>query len=129
MLCPLQALLERHAKLYIVGVSAVTNLLGSRRDDTTAWPTLDAIPDLLAEGMTVFTRTLVADLTAILELPEKTEGIAILNPTTVAIANDNDFDLGDFDAQGHNMGESLKSQILTVRLPQPLSIQGGTPAS
>jgi hypothetical protein len=117
------------ARLYTVDLRSAMNLLGTRWDDASTTPSLEAIPDLATEGVTVLARTLVADLNAIAELPEKIEGIAILDATTVAIANDNDFDLGDFDAQGNNVGEGLKSQILTVTLPQPLPSQGGTPSS
>lgn len=111
------------ARLYLVDLGTATNLIGTRWDDPTTSPSLEATSDLSAEGVTVLTRTEVANLNAIPELPEKIEGIAILDATTVAIANDNDFDLGGFDQQGSNVGAGIRSQILTVTLPQPLPYQ------
>jgi hypothetical protein len=108
------------ARLYLVDLSTATNLIGSRWDDRATTPSLEATSDPSAEGLALLTRTLLADLSTIPEVPEKIEGIAILDPTTVALANDNDFDIGKLDLSGNNVGEGRKSQIITVTLPRPL---------
>lgn len=65
-------------------------------------------------------KTLLTELSAIPEMPEKIEGVAIIDASTVAVDNDNDFDIGNIDQSGNNVGAGLKSQILMVTLPQPL---------
>jgi hypothetical protein len=108
------------ARLYLVDLAAAASLLGTHWDDPLTIPSLESMADPAAEGVSMLGRTLVADLSTIPGLPEKLEGIAILDSTTVAIANDNDFDLGKLDQYGNNVGEGVKSQILMVTLPQPL---------
>jgi hypothetical protein len=57
-------------------------------------------------------------------IPQKIEGISLVNPTLLAIANDNDFGLVDettFDADGNLSNDTgAKSQIIFVKLPHPL---------
>ena len=65
-------------------------------------------------------KSLVVDLSTISEMPDKIEGVAIVDRSTVAVANDNDFDIGNFDASGKNVGQGLQSKILLVTLPRPL---------
>jgi hypothetical protein len=36
------------------------------------------------------------------------------------VANDNDFDIGTFDADGNNVGVGLKSRILVITLTTPV---------
>jgi hypothetical protein len=50
-------------------------------------------------------------------MPEKVEGLAIINATTLAIANDNDFDVGAIGPDGMNQGTQKKSYIITLRVP------------
>ena len=54
------------------------------------------------------------DLTPLPGVPGKLEGLAILDPSTIVVANDNDFDIGKFDKKGDNDGKGDKSQIVTV---------------
>jgi hypothetical protein len=108
------------ARLYLVDLNGAVNLMGTRWDDPATTPSLEAITDPAAEGVTPLVRTLIADLSAIPEMPEKIEGVAIIDASTVAVANDNDFDIGNIDQLGNNIGSGLKSQILTVKLPAPL---------
>ena len=108
------------ARLYLVDLNGAVNLMGTHWDDPATTPSLEAITDPAAEGVVPLARTLIADLSTIPEMPEKIEGIAIIDGSTVAVANDNDFDIGDMDQFGNNIGSGLKSQILVVTLPQPL---------
>lgn len=111
---------DAEARLYLADLAGTSNLLGSSWDDPSAAPSLELLSDAGAAGVIPLTRTLLADLSPIPGLPQKIEGIAIVDGQTVAVANDNDFDLGELDADGNNLGEGVRSQILLVRLPQPL---------
>jgi hypothetical protein len=110
------------AKLYRVDLKAATNILGSRWDDARTSPALEALNDLSGAGFKPLEKTLVVDLGGIAGIPEKIEGIAVVDQNTVAISNDNDFDIGDFDAQGNNVGKGTKNTILFIQLPQPLQL-------
>jgi hypothetical protein len=110
------------ARLYLVALGGATNLLGSSWDDPATVPGLEATTDLAGAGVAALDKTLVADLSAMPEVPEKIEGVAILDPVTVAVANDNDFDLGEADQDGNNVGNGRTSQILTIALPRPLPL-------
>ena len=50
-------------------------------------------------------------------MPQKIEGVAVVDATTVAVANDNDFDIGEINAAGQNVGEGRRSLLLIVRTP------------
>jgi Esterase-like activity of phytase len=52
----------------------------------------EVLADPATSEVRVLPKTLVLDLSAIKGMPEKIEGIALLDQNTLAIANDNDFD-------------------------------------
>jgi hypothetical protein len=104
------------AKVYIVEAANATNILGSAWDDPATSPTLEATADLAAAGVTPLAKTLLVDLDALEGMPDKIEGMALIDGTTIAVANDNDFDIGEIGADGKNVGEGKKSQILVVRV-------------
>ena len=113
------------AKLYSVDLSQATNILGSKWNDAKTAPTLEALADPATAGVRVLPKTLVLDLSSIKGMPEKIEGIALLDPNTLAVANDNDFDSEEskYDADGNNIGKGKISQILTISLAKPLPLQ------
>jgi len=76
-------------------------------------------------------KSLLIDLSTVEGIPGKIEGVAVIDDTTVAVANDNDFDIGDFDADGRHLGEGKTSQILVVQTPSISgnTNQAGTPAA
>jgi hypothetical protein len=108
------------ARLYTTALGGAHNILGSAWDNPMTEPSLESVADLAALGVRTLAKTEVANLSAIREMPEKIEGIAIVDATTVAVTNDNDFDIGTFDQYGNNRGEGLKTQVLTVTLDRPL---------
>jgi Esterase-like activity of phytase len=108
------------ARLYLADLTNATSILGTRWDDPQTTPSLEALAELSAGDLAPLPKSLTVDLTSVPGLPEKIEGVTIVNATTVAVANDNDFDVGTFDASGNNVGKGVRSQILLVRLPRPL---------
>jgi hypothetical protein len=107
------------AKLYLVDLSKADNILGSAWDDAKTTPSLEAVTDLAAANVKALPKTLVLDLDK-LDAPDKIEGIALIDKSTLVIANDNDFDIGDFDAEGNHIGAGLKSQVWVITLDTPL---------
>ncbi|MER7207673.1 esterase-like activity of phytase family protein [Streptosporangium sp. NPDC000239] len=113
----LQERTDAVARLYTVDVRRATNLLGGAQDDPATKPSLEAS---LPKNVTVATKSLAVDLAAIPGLPGKIEGVTVLGPKTIAIANDNDFGLGSFGSDGRLVDSGVTSRILTISLPRPL---------
>ncbi|WP_061296559.1 esterase-like activity of phytase family protein [Herbidospora cretacea] len=110
---------DRVAHIYEINLAKAKNLLGGRYDDASTTPSLEALTDLTQ--VRPAPKTLIADLSKVAPtLPGKVEGLAILDPRTIAVANDNDFGLGEFGADGRLIDSGVKSRIVTIRLPKPL---------
>jgi hypothetical protein len=116
------------AKLYSVDLSQATNVLGSKWNDTKTAPALEALADPAAAEVRVLPKSLVLDLSSLAGMPEKIEGIALIDQSTIAVSNDNDFDSEEskYDAAGNNIGKGKISQILTISLAKPLPLPQST---
>jgi Esterase-like activity of phytase len=112
------------AKLYSVDVSQATNILNTKWNDPKTAPTFEGLADPATAEIRPLPKTLVLDLSSLKGMPEKIEGIAIIDRNTIAIANDNDFDSeeGKTDAEGNNVGKGKKSQIHIISLSKPLPL-------
>jgi hypothetical protein len=106
-------------KLYLVRLSGATNILGGELDDPAHTPSLEqATP----AGVTPLAKSLLLDVTAAVpNAPTKIEGVAVRDPSTIAVANDNDFGMRDgpaaFDASGRQNDTGIPSRLLVLRLP------------
>ena len=78
--------------------------------------------------MIVLRKSLVLDLSSLKGMPDKIEGVAVLDHDPIAVSNDNDFDSEEskYDDQGNNVGKGKISQILTIYLAKPLPLQQST---
>ncbi|HVH90954.1 MAG TPA: esterase-like activity of phytase family protein, partial [Candidatus Acidoferrum sp.] len=112
------------AKLYSVDMSKATNILNTQWDDPKTAPALEALHDPARAQVRVLPKSLVLDLSSLSGMPEKIEGIALLDRHTIAVANDNDFDSEDskYDAEGNDIGKGKKTQILVISLSKPLPL-------
>ena len=108
------------ARLYKIDLKGATNILDSKWDEMSTVPTLESLDDLSAVGVTAMTKSLVLDLSRLPNIPRKIEGVAIIDRQTIALANDNDFDLGWFDDKGNNHGAGVQSAICVVRFKKTL---------
>jgi hypothetical protein len=104
------------AKLYLLDLADATDILGTDWDDPDESPTLEELDDPAAEGAVPMAKTLLLDL-APLDLPEKIEGVAVIDEESVALTNDNDFAIGEFN-DGQHEGTGVPSQLLIVRTPR-----------
>ena len=118
------------AKLYSVDLSQATNILNTKWNDLKTAPSLEALEDPAAADVSVLRKSLVLDLSSLNGMPEKIEGVAVLDRNTIAVSNDNDFDSEEskYDDQGNNVGKGKISQILTISLAKPLPLQQSTVA-
>ena len=112
------------AKLYSVDLSQATNILNTKWNDLKTAPSLEALGDPAAADVSVLRKSLVLDLSSLNGMPEKIEGVAVLDRNTIAVSNDNDFDSEEskYDDQGNNVGKGKISQILTISLAKPLPL-------
>lgn len=105
------------AKLYSVDLTDATNILGSEWDDVATPPSLEATADLAGAGVTPLAKTLWLDMEAIPGMPDKIEGVTIIDDATVAVLNDNDFQIGEFDAEGRHIGTGVPSTLFILDAP------------
>lgn len=108
------------SRLYSVDLRGATNILGSRWDRTATAPSLESLADPATTGVTVLPKRLAVDLEGVAGMPDKIEGIAIVDRRTIAVANDNDFGLGSFNEAGQLVDSGVESKILQLRLNRPL---------
>jgi hypothetical protein len=124
---PTQLLVEERtdavAKVYLVDVSTATDILGDPWDAAATTPSLEGLADPATAGITVLGKSLLVDLDELPGVPAKIEGVAVVNPTTLAIANDNDFGLVDdtLFVDGVLANDTgARSHILYIHLSHPL---------
>lgn len=108
------------AKLYLVDLTTATNILGTKWDDAANAPTLESLADPVTSGVTVLPKTLLIDLSTLPGVPRKIEGVSVLDKNTIAIANDNDFRVGDFDADGNLIPSGSPTRLIIIGLAKPL---------
>jgi hypothetical protein len=109
------------AKIYRVDLTKATNILNSQWDDVTTSPSLESLDDaaLAAAGVKSLPKELILDLSTIPGIPGKIEGLTIVDLNTIAVSNDNDFDVGPATC-GTNAGTGAKNQIMLIRLAKSL---------
>jgi len=103
--------LERIAKttkLHAIDLGAATNILGTDWDRAETSPSLEQIAaaDLAATGITPVSKRLWLDSSTYPELPEKVEGVAIVDGKELVLINDDDFGI-----------EGAKTRIVRLTMP------------
>ncbi|WP_260614719.1 esterase-like activity of phytase family protein [Microbispora sp. KK1-11] len=107
------------ARVYSIDLAKATNLLGGPYDDPKTSPSLEEQAG--ASGVRLPAKSLVLEPNALVpSLPGKIEGIAVLDPRTIALANDNDFGLGDFGPDGRLVDSGVPNRLVVVRLARAL---------
>jgi hypothetical protein len=103
--------LERVAKttkLQAIDLSTGTNILGTDWDKAETTPSLEQLAgaDLVAKGITPVVKKLWLDSSEHAELPEKVEGVAIMDGKDLVLINDDDFGI-----------EGAKTRIVRLTMP------------
>ena len=116
------------AKVYLVDLASATDIgtWTSPSANLNHLESLDADGTLETAGITPVTKTLVINLETIDGMPDKIESITMVNPSVLAVANDNDFGLTDnptWNGNGNLMSDTgTLSKILYVTLPSALPL-------
>jgi hypothetical protein len=109
------------ARLYTVDLAGATNILGTEWDNPATSPSLEQLDDPALAGIAALPKSLVIDLATLEGIPPKLEGVAVIDRETVAVANDNDFDIaGGFDEDGNLIPSGSQSQLLIIHLARTL---------
>ncbi len=108
------------AHIYRVELADATNIYGTAWDDAATAPSLEALADPSEASVNVVPKTLIINLDTLEGMPDKIEGMALVDMDTIAVINDNDFGFGDFDAEGNFAHNDVKTQILIIDLAAPL---------
>ncbi|MBL8173036.1 MAG: esterase-like activity of phytase family protein [Bryobacterales bacterium] len=121
------------AKIYKVDVRQATNILGTKWDLSATSPTLESLATfaapatttdtLAANGVTALAKELVIDLSTLgPAIPPKIEGLTVLDGKTIAVSNDNDFQVGP-PTCGPNVpptNPAAQSSIFVIKLDKPI---------
>ncbi len=108
-----------HKRVYVVDLSTATDVSGR---DQYGGKTLEqsTAADLRKAGVAYATKTMVVDLARLGFRPDKFEGLAIVNSTTLAVINDNDFGVESIDSRGRVTRSQSAGRLVVIRLPEAL---------
>jgi hypothetical protein len=107
-----------HKKIYLVDLSAASDV--TNRDDV-GGKTLEQASEseLRRAGIEVARKSLVVDVARLGYRPEKLEGLAIVDPYTIAVINDDDFGVAEIGSRGV-VQSGRASRLILIRLPVAL---------
>jgi hypothetical protein len=108
-----------HKKVYVVDLSHATDISGR---DQYGGKTLEQVSagDLRKAGVEYAAKSMIVDLARLGFRPDKFEGLAVVNATTLAVVNDNDFGVESIDSRGRVTKSQTAGRLVVVRLPEPL---------
>ena len=71
-------------------------------------------------GVTPLPKRLAVDFSQTAGVPRKIEGVALLNSRRLAVANDNDFNIGPYDKDGNTIGTGEANVVAVVTLDKSI---------
>jgi hypothetical protein len=76
--------------------------------------------DLKKAGIEIAKKSMAVDLAKLGFSPDKFEGLALVDSTTIAVVNDNDFGVSAIDSRGRVVRDGSPPRLLVIRVPEPL---------
>jgi hypothetical protein len=110
----------RTARIFEADLSGGKRLLATSSNDGKEDNRLNVSGDASSEEFIPMRKKLIADLSSISEIPDKLEGLAVLDSTTFAIVNDNDFEFDGIRKDGKTLRSGKKSHLIILRSPKSL---------
>jgi len=109
-----------HKKVYLIDLSDATDITG--KDDVGGGKTPEQASesDLRAAGINYVKKSMAVDLAKLGFRPDKFEGLALVDPTTIAVVNDNDFGIQSIDKSGKAVRTGSPPRLVVIRVPEPL---------
>jgi hypothetical protein len=108
-----------HKKVYLVDLAGASDI---SQNDVVNGRTVEQANDneLTRAGIEPVKKTMVVDLARLGFSPDKFEGLAIVDSTTIAVVNDNDFGVSAIDSRGRVVRGGSAPRLVVVRVPEPL---------
>ncbi|MFC5467959.1 esterase-like activity of phytase family protein [Cohnella suwonensis] len=100
-------------RVYKIDLSKATNILGKEISKELEGTSIDQLKSL---NVNAAPKELVLDLTKLNYPFEKFEGLTVLNKNTILVANDNDFGVGEYDANGVLKVTDKMSQVWKIEV-------------
>lgn len=108
-----------HKKVYLVDLAGATDV--SARSEVNGRTIEQASEvELRRAGIEYARKSLVVDLAKLGFSPDKFEGLALIDPTTIAVVNDNDFGVAAIDSRGRVVRSGAAPRLVVIRVPDPL---------
>jgi hypothetical protein len=108
-----------HKKAYLVDITGATDV--STKDQANGHSIEQATEsDLKKAGIAYVKKTLAVDLAKLGFSPDKFEGLALVDPTTIAVVNDNDFGVSAIDSKGNVVKSGAMPRLVVIRVPQAI---------
>jgi hypothetical protein len=108
-----------HKKVYLVDLAGATDI--SARDQVSGRTVEQASDaDLSKTGIKPVEKSMAVDLAKLGFSPDKFEGLALVDPTTIAVVNDNDFGVSAIDSRGRVVRSGAMPRLVVIRVPEPL---------
>jgi hypothetical protein len=109
---------NKRAKVFAIDLRKATNLMLTEwhaADGSQAEPTLESLNNPISAGINTVDKSLVVDLGDFKDLPGKIEGVSVLDEHTIAVSNDN-----DFNVDATTPAAKVPSIIAVLHLTEPL---------
>lgn len=108
-----------HKKVYLVDLAGASDV--SQNDEINGKTIEQASEaDLKRAGIDYVKKTMVVDLAKLGFSPDKFEGLALVDSTTIAVVNDNDFGVSAIDSRGRVVRGGAAPRLVVIRVPEPL---------
>lgn len=108
-----------HNTVFLIDLARATDVSG--RNDL-GGKTLEQASEseLQKAGIAYVAKSTVVDLAQLGFRPGKVEGLALVDPTTLAVVSDNDFGIKEIDAKGRIVRSGQAPRLVVIRVPSPL---------
>jgi hypothetical protein len=109
-----------HKMVYVIDIADATDITG--RDDVGGGKTVEQASesDLRAASINFVKKSVAVDLAKLGFRPDKFEGLALVDSTTIAVVNDNDFGVESIDKSGKVVRTGSPPRLVVIRVPEPL---------
>ncbi len=108
-----------HKKVYTIDLADATDVTG-RNDINGKTVEQSSESELRAAGINYVTKSMSVDLAKLGFRPDKFEGLALVDSTTIAVVNDNDFGVQSIDTHGKVVRTGSPPRLVVIRVPDPL---------
>ncbi len=108
-----------HKMVYMVDLAGATDV--SEREEINGRTIEQASEsDMKKASVEPVKKTAVVDLAKLGFSPDKFEGLALIDSTTIAVVNDNDFGVSAIDSRGRVVKSGNPPRLVVIRVPGPL---------